>query len=195
MRLFGLAAIGFCGSDRCHQVARKPRTMGIRACRQVFNSRTREGATDTDIPYKIYCQKGDWYVIGFCHKHTAFRTYNLSRMKNIVQTADFVPEPAYKEKIRIDPNYGIWNNDSPPKKIVLVFEKSVNTYILERTWHKNQLCSQNADGSVCLSFESNQMQEVLHWILSFGSAVTVQNPPELKSLYCEEVKKMMEKLK
>lgn len=142
-------------------------------------------------PYKIYCQKGDWYVVGFCHTHNKYSTYNLSRMKDIVLTDEFTPDPDYEQKVHIDPNFGIWNNDAPSQKIELLFNKSINTYILERTWHKNQECHQNKDGSVYLSFESNQMQETLYWVLHFGSAVKILNPPELKESYKAELKKMM----
>lgn len=142
-------------------------------------------------PYKIYCQKGDWYVIGFCHKHNKYSTYNLSRMKDIELLTEFNIDPDYEKKVHIDPNYGIWNNDFPVKKIELLFDKSINTYILERTWHKNQKCVQRKDGSVRLTFISNQLQEVLYWVLGFGSSVKILNPPELKDMYEKELKKMI----
>ena len=141
-------------------------------------------------PYKIYCQKGDWYAVGYCHKHDKYSTYNLSRMKDITLLDEFEPDPDYESKVYIDPNFGIWNNEFPVKKIELIFDKSINTYILERTWHKNQTCHQEKDGSVYLSFESNQLQETLFWVLHFGSAVKIMNPPELKQMYKEEIEKM-----
>ena len=145
-------------------------------------------------PYKIYCQKGDWYAVGFCHKHNKYSTYNLSRMKDIVLCDTFKPDPDYEKKVHIDPYFGIWNNENEAIKIELLFDKSINTYILERTWHKNQTCHQNEDGSVYLSFESNQFQESLYWILRFGSAVTILNPPELKEAYKKELKKMLKNI-
>lgn len=144
-------------------------------------------------PYKIYCQKGDWYAVGFCHTHKRYSTYNLSRMIDVALLSEFTPDPDYDKKVHIDPNFGIWNNDLPTVKIELLFDKSINTYILERTWHKNQECHQNEDGSVYLSFESNQMQETLYWVLHFGSAVKIINPPELLESYKAELKKMMDK--
>ena len=141
-------------------------------------------------PYKIYCQKGDWYAVGFCHKHNKYSTYNLSRMKDLVLLDEFAPDPDYESKVHIDPNFGIWNNELPVFKFELVFDKSINTYILERTWHKNQKCFQDKEGNVHLSFESNQLQETLYWVLHFGSAVKILNPPELKKMYKEEVGKM-----
>lgn len=142
-------------------------------------------------PYKIYCQKGDWYAVGYCHSKKDYRTYNLSRMKNITLLSEFQPDPDYEKKVHIDPHFGIWNNESPFVKIELLFDKSINTYVLERTWHKNQSCTQNPDGTVYLSFESNQMQETLYWILHFGAAVQILNPPELKQKYKEELEKMI----
>ena len=73
-----------------------------------------------------------------------------------------------------------------------VCDKSINTYILERTGHKNQECHQNEDGSVYLSFESNQTQEVLFWILKFGSQVKVLSPESLKKQVFEEHRKAAE---
>lgn len=145
-------------------------------------------------PYKICCQKGDWYVLAFSQKRQRFNTYNLSRMKDIVLLDSFTPDSDYETKIHIDPNFGIWSNDTPFQKIELIFDKSINTYILERTWHKNQQCHQNEDGTVYLSFESNQLQETLYWTLRFGSSVQILNPPRLKEMYKEEVTKMMERL-
>ena len=145
-------------------------------------------------PYKIYCQKGDWYVIAYSHSHEKFNTYNLSRMKNIVFLNEFTPDPDYDKKVHIDPNFGIWNNDAPMQKIELLFDKSINTYVLERTWHKNQNCYQNEDGTVYLSFESNQIQETLYWVLRFADSVQILNPPELKELYKEKLEKMMKRI-
>jgi len=140
-------------------------------------------------PYKIYNQKGDWYVICYNPKHDSYVAFTLARMKNVEVKEAFEPDPDYASKVKIDPYFGIWNNDNPPQKIELLFDKSINTYILERTWHKNQECRQNEDGSVYLSFESNQTQEVLFWILKFGSQVKVLSPENLKKQVYEEHKK------
>jgi predicted DNA-binding transcriptional regulator YafY len=134
----------------------------------------------TADPYHVVCQKGSWYLLAFCHEHGEVRMFALSRMKDIVCTekyftipGDFIPESYF------DPSFGVWNSNERPVKIELLFDAKINTLILERTWHETQEVHQNDDGSVYLSFTSNQMQETLHWVMSFGSAVTVLNPPEL----------------
>ena len=80
------------------------------------------------------------------------------------------------------------------QKIELLFDKSINTYILERTWHKNQNCYQNEDGSVYLSFESNQIHETLYLVLRFADSVQILNPPKLKEVYKEKLEKMMKRI-
>lgn len=140
-------------------------------------------------PYKVLCQKGNWYVIGYCYLHERINVYSLSRMKDVEITKEkFEVRPDFILEKYIDPDFGIWHNDEKPKKIELVFNSSINTYILERTWHVNQKCKQEKDGSVYLSFMSNQLQETLHWVMSFGSKVQVLNPPELIEMVKEEIK-------
>ena len=98
--------------------------------------------------YKVICQKGNWSVFGFCHKHQKFMVYSLSRMKDLIILDEFSFIEDFEKHIHIDPNIGIWNNDVEPIKIELLFSKKINTNILERTWHKDQDCKQNDDGSV-----------------------------------------------
>ena len=80
------------------------------------------------------------------------------------------------------------------QKIELLFDKSSNTYVLERTWHKNQNCYQNEDGTVYLSFASNQIHETLYWVLRFAGSVQILNPPKLKELYKEKLEKIMKRI-
>ncbi len=146
-------------------------------------------------PYKVICQKGNWYVAVFCHKHQDFRIYSLSRIKNLTIEEPFRYNPDFEKELHIDDSFGVWNNKIEPKKIELIFDASINTMILERTWHKDQECHQNEDGSVYLSFSSNQIEETLYWVLHFGSAVEVINPPELKSMVESEIRKMSSRYK
>lgn len=142
-------------------------------------------------PYKVLCQKGNWYAIGWCHKHNDIIEYALSRMKDIKITGNsFVFKSDFDINRYIDSDFGIWINKEEPKLIELIFSKDINTFILERTWHAKQNCYQREDGSVYLSFMSNQMQESLRWVLSFGSQVQVLNPPELKEQVLKEIDKM-----
>ena len=148
----------------------------------------------TADPYHIVCQKGSWYVLAFSREHGEVRMYALSRMKDAACTdSRFTIPEGFNPETYFDPSFGVWNTNEKPVRIELLFDARINTLILERTWHESQELHQNEDGSVLLTFTSNQTEEILHWVLSFGSAVTVRNPPELAARVKEEAERVAEK--
>ena len=159
-----------------------------------FNYRSISKTTYTSRqfdPYKVICQKGNWYIIGFCYKHKDITIYSLSRIKDLELTGEnFEIKKNFALDKYIDSDFGVWLNKEKPVTIELIFSPEINTLILERTWHPKQKCHQNKDGSVYLSFVSNQIQETLHWVMSFGSHVQVVNPPELKEMIKKELSEM-----
>lgn len=147
-------------------------------------------------PYHIICQKGNWYMLAFCHKHNEVRMFSLARMKDITVTKEkFTVQKGFNPKQYFDPSFGVWSNKEAPVKIELEFSHNVNTLITERTWHDDQIVKQNKDGTVYLSFMSNQIQETLHWVLGFGSDVKVINPPDLVKKVKEETQNILKKYK
>lgn len=146
--------------------------------------------------YRVLCQKGNWYVFGFDHAANAPRILALSRIKDIQFNGSFftIPEDFDVNK-HIDLSFGIWNNPEEPVEYEILFSSELNTYIQEREWHKNQTMELKEDGSVLLKFKSNQKQTVLSWILGFGNAVTVLNPPSLRDEIRASALKLLEKYK
>lgn len=141
--------------------------------------------------YKVICQKGNWYVLGFSHNKNEVRIYALSRIQNIkLLNETFTIPNEFDLNNYVDLSFGIWTNKETPIEYELLFSSNINTYILEREWHTNQTVEQNEDGSVLLKFKSNQKQQVLSWVLSFGNSVKVLNPPELVEKVKEEIKKI-----
>lgn len=140
-------------------------------------------------PYKILCQRGDWYILGYCHRHQEFRVYNMARIQNIRVTEPFVWDESFDIHHHVDPDFGVWAQGKR-FTVELLFSQDVHTYILERQWHVGQECRQQEDGRVLLTFETNQFDEILHWVMSFGHKVQVLNPPELKEAVRQEIAAM-----
>lgn len=159
------------------------------------SSRSNEYKLYSIDPYKVVCHKASWYVIGFSHRHDEFRIFSLSRFQACEVGRPMFFREDFEEHIHIDQYFGVWNNNIEPIKIELLFVADRSTYITEREWYPNQECYQNKDGTVYLSFTTNQEQEVMSWILSFGSKVKVLNPPELKEKIRNEILKAAEQVK
>lgn len=140
-------------------------------------------------PYKILCQRGDWYILGYCHRHQEFRVYNMARIQNISVAERFEWDESFDINSHIDPDFGVWAQGKS-FTVELLFSQEVHTFILERQWHVGQRCCLQEDGRVLLTFETNQFDEILHWVMSFGHKVLVLNPPELKEAIRQEIATM-----
>lgn len=144
-------------------------------------------------PYHAVCQKGNWYIIGFCHDKNEVRVFNFSRMKNVKDTnqkfevpADFSPDKYFDKEI------GVWLSATTKYKVELLISKEIGTFALERSWNSNQVIKQNEDGSVYVSFETTQLPEVKRWVLGQGKTVKVLGPKELYDEIVNEAKNILE---
>ena len=142
-------------------------------------------------PYHIICQKGSWYVLGYSHSSAAIRLYAMPRIRKcvITETHFSIPEDFNLEQ-HIDPQMGVWRTDGETYRIEIEFATKLKTFVSERNWHKDQTLKENPDGSVYLSFNTNQLDQTAAWILSFAGNAKVINPPQLK----EQIKKAAQKL-
>lgn len=146
--------------------------------------------------YHVICQKGNWYVFGFEHGTNKKKIYALSRFKDIkILDVNYEIPEGFDIAREIDLSFGIWYNKEDAVEYELLFDRMMANYILEREWHKNQKVEQKEDGSVFLKFSSNQKQQVLSWVLSFGSCVEVISPEFLKADVMENAEKMLLKYK
>lgn len=144
--------------------------------------------------YRVLCQKGDWYIIGYEHESSKIKVFALGRMRNVKIKQDSYQIPSnFRLENHIDLEFGIWNNPDKPELYELLFSSKRANYIMERHWHKGQEVIEKDDGSVILKFESNQKEIMFTWVMGFGSDVTVLNPPSLIDAIREETEKMIKK--
>lgn len=157
-----------------------------------YKSLSRDTYTLREVdPYHVVCQKGNWYMLAFCHTHKNVRVFSLARIRHITTTDKKFSVPVdFCAESYFDTDFGVWNNGTEPLKIELEFAPTIKTYIIERKWHKTQCIKRQNDGTVYLSFMTNQIQEVLHWVMSFGSAVKVLGPEVLINTVAQEIEKM-----
>ena len=139
-------------------------------------------------PLHTVCQKGNWYVMGFCHDKKDIRVFNFSRMQNVTDSKEKfdIPEDFDPDKY-FDKEIGIWLSATKKYTVQLLISAEIGTFALERSWNKNQKVEQREDGSVWVSFETTQLPEVKRWVLGQGKTVKVLNPPELIEQVREEV--------
>ena len=52
---------------------------------------------------------------------------------------------------------------------------------------------ENDDGTVYLSFETNQLSQVAAWVMSFTGGARVLNPPQLKNQVADAAREILKK--
>ena len=139
-------------------------------------------------PYHIICQRGNWYVIGFCHLKNEVRIFSFSRIQNIQLTKEHFEIPKdFNAKDYVDKTMGVWLSAKTKYKVKLLFISEIGTFAAEHIWHDGQTVEQNEDGSVVVSFETTQLPEVKRLVLGQGRTVQVLEPKELVEQIQEEI--------
>jgi predicted DNA-binding transcriptional regulator YafY len=122
------------------------------------------------------------YLIGFDETVDAMRTYKVERIRSSTLTADRYDIPADFDPDRwLAHSWGIWSSDTTATADVrLRFDASVAHRVRESIWHRSQRMVELPDGRVELTVTVAGIVEIRPWILSWGDAVEVLEPPELR---------------
>jgi proteasome accessory factor B len=91
-------------------------------------------------------------------------------------------------------SFGIWNvaGDHSRQVVRVELRNYAARLAQERRWHPTQeLQLKNAKGTrVEVRFEVGRLEEVMRWVLGFGSQAKVLGPTELVRMVRDEVRKM-----
>lgn len=124
-------------------------------------------------PYVVTFQWNDWYLLARCTEKQEFRTFKLSRLWELSQTAEtFSPRDIPQEKLNSD---AVWKENY---RLTALFEPSVK-YRLVEEYGPNCFTVQEG-GSLLFSCDFTFYETMRSWVLSFGSGVTVLSPQELR---------------
>ena len=130
------------------------------------------------------------YLIGFDEPADAMRTYKVERIQSATLTLD-----RYEIPKEFDPDdwlansWGIWSSDTTPTaRVRLRFAKSVAHRVREAVWHRSQELTELDDGGVEMAVTVAGTVEIRPWILSWGDAVEVLEPAELRDAVADAVR-------
>ncbi len=168
---------------------------GLRQGNQLKIAHRKAGASDSVErvvdPYHIVNYRGEWYLIGYCHKRNSVLRFAISRIREAaLLSTKYEITPGFNFDTFIGSSFGIMTEDVR-HSVKICFDKEQAPYIIERQWHQGQSITHNQDGSVVLSFTSNSLYEVKRWVLSWGSSAKVLAPEELINQIKEDAAALM----
>jgi len=140
-------------------------------------------------PYAILTYKGSYYVIAYCEKRNRILDFKLCRIREYKVKEDrFIMDKDFDLKEYMKNSIGLYKDENI--KLKLRIEKPLSYIVSEKLWVENQKISWNEDESIIFEAEMQGKTEIISWILSMGSKVTIIEPEELKNEIKEEVMKM-----
>ena len=138
-------------------------------------------------PYELMINDGALSVTGFCELRKELRDFRVSRIKAIIPLEDtfLIPSDYFLKKPR---RKFIHLSGSVPEQIMIAFEEPFSKYILE---YEAELADEIIETETGIQFirETAITDELVRWILQFGSDARVLSPPHLK----EKIKLELEK--
>ena len=78
----------------------------------------------------------------------------------------------------------------PRIEVLLEFDKATAAWAKDRVWHVSQGLERRPGGRLRMTLTVADTRELIGWILSFGSGVTVIEPATLRQQVMEEARKI-----
>ena len=117
------------------------------------------------------------YVVAWCRRREAFRTFAVHRIMSAGITAEEVA-PRREVVAEMSKAFRLW---AGPKveHVSLRFSPRVAGEVHERRWHATERWTELADGGVVLEMDIAAPEELERWLLGYGADVQVEEPADL----------------
>jgi predicted DNA-binding transcriptional regulator YafY len=140
-------------------------------------------------PFKLLFSEETFYLIAFCDQRQAVRTFALDRIEECTNTElTFDPPDGDELAEMIETSFGVFQG--APSKVKIHFSPSVAGYIEEKIWHHSQVTERQADGGLLFTAVVAGLEEIKHWVLRWGAAAEVIEPPDLRTAVAAEARRM-----
>ncbi len=171
--------------DLITQAIDKTRTAQIR-----YFSASRNATSRREVgPYRLWYASGGLYLIAYDHLRKDVRMFAVERIRSITLTdhpyqmpLGFEVEEYVQDALMIMRGRRI--------DVELLFSKKVAAWMKDKLWHASQEAFLMKDGRLRMTLKVADTDELVGWILSFGSQVRVVSPESLWKKVRDEARKI-----
>ena len=155
-----------------------------------YFSASRGSTTRREVdPYRLWYAAGGLYLIAYCHLRKDVRLFAVERIRSITLTdhpyqlpLGFNVEEYVQDALMVMRGRRI--------EVELLFSKTAARWVKDKLWHTSQEITLLKDGRLRMSLRVADTDELVGWILSFGSEVRVVRPESLSVKVRQEAKKI-----
>jgi len=161
--------------DLVSQAIDKRRTAQMR-----YFSASRNGTARREVdPYFLRFAAGGLYMIGHCHLRKEVRMFAVERIRSITLTDHPYQMPlGFNIDEYVQDALGVMRSGRRIE-IELLFFKPAAGWVSDKIWHPSQEAKRLKNGSLRMTLKVADNDELVGWILSFGSQVRVVRPEDL----------------
>jgi predicted DNA-binding transcriptional regulator YafY len=145
-------------------------------------------------PYRLWYASGGLYLIAYCHLRREPRMFAVERIKSVAAT-----DHPYQMPLHFDLDAFVQDAltvmRGPRIEAVLEFDKATAAWAKDRVWHVSKKLERRPGGRLRMSLAVAETRELVGWILSFGSGVTVIEPATLREVVVDEARKIAASVK
>jgi predicted DNA-binding transcriptional regulator YafY len=153
-------------------------------------SRDSTGRREVD-PYFLRFAAGGLYLIGHCHLRKEVRMFAVERIRSITLTDHPYQMPLdFKVDEYVQDALGVMRSGRRIE-VELLFSKKAAAWVKDKSWHPSQEIKLLKDGRLKMILKVADNDELVGWILSFGSQVRVIRPETLRQRVKEQAKKIL----
>jgi predicted DNA-binding transcriptional regulator YafY len=171
--------------DRVTRAIAEKKTIQMR-----YDSASRGRTTRREVdPYRLWYASGGLYLIAYCHLRREPRMFAVERIKSVTPT-----DHPYQMPLHFDLEAFVQDAltvmRGPRIDVVLEFDQATAVWAKDRVWHVSQELERCPGGRLRMTLQIAYTRELVGWILSFGSGVTVIEPAKLHQDVMEEARKI-----
>jgi len=152
-----------------------------------YQATATEPATPRDIePIGLYLTQ-HWHVVGYCRLRQAFRNFRLDRIQQLALSAElFTARPETLQQYWAERDRE-WQREKVVVRLQLADTPLNLAQRLHDTKRQYGWAHEQAlpDGSVEMTLYLGSLPYLAAWLLPYGKAVTVVEPPALRQHLCE----------
>ena len=153
-------------------------------------SRDSTGRREVD-PYFLRFAGGGLYLIGHCHLRKEVRMFAVERIRSIALTDHPYQMPlGFNVDEYVQDALGVMRSGRRIE-VELLFSKKAAAWVKDKSWHPSQEISLLKDGRLKITLKVADNEELMGWILSFGSQVRVVRPESLRERVKEEARNIL----
>lgn len=137
-------------------------------------------------PLAVMYYTDHWHCIAYCRLRKDYRDFRTDRIRDIRMCDETFPaRPDFSLRRFMEEYMQIRD----PKEVRVRFDRTAAAWVRDR-YYFGVVREEACDGGVDMTMMVPSLEMTKSWLLSFGTAVTVIHPPELRDMLASEAERL-----